>query len=587
MQIARPEHPRPQFERGDWMNLNGEWEFETDNERKGMELEYFKRNSLSGKINVPFCPESELSGINNKDFMCCVWYRRDIEIPSCMKDKNVILHFGAVDYHATVYVNGDKAGEHKGGFCSFELDITLYLKDSGNYITVCAVDDHRSHTQPAGKQSEKYNSYSCFYTRTTGIWQTVWMEFVDECHIIRTRYYPNISAQKLDIQAEVPHACRGLIISARAFYDGKLMGETKAGITSNSVNLTVNLSELHLWEIGRGRLYDLELSLIKDGEAVDFVKSYFGMREVSLDDKCMRLNGRVFYGRWVLDQGFYPEGIYTAPTDEALRKDIEYGLELGFNGARLHEKIFEERYLYHADRLGYLVWGEHGNWGLDVSKGENVLNFLPEWIEAVERDFNHPSIIGWCPFNETWDFQNERNQYQNDDILSLVYKATKALDKTRPVIDTSGNFHVITDIFDVHEYRQEIDVLREEYGRLKDGILTDRFSERQPYDGKPVFVSEYGGAKWCPEDDDSWGYGDSIKTEEEYIQHYRDLTETFMFNENILGFCYTQLYDVEQEKNGLMTYDRKHKFNPQTIKEINTQPAAIEKIASVIKEVSN
>jgi hypothetical protein len=288
------------------------------------------------------------------------------------------------------------------------------------------------------------------------------------------------------------------------------------------------------------------------------------------------LNNKPVYQRLVLDQGFYPTGIYTAPTDEDLRNDIEISMGLGFNGARLHEKVFEARFLYWADKLGYLVWGEHANWGLNITTPMGLERFLPEWIEVLERDYNHPSIVGWCPFNETWDLNGTK---QDDNILKLVYQATKAIDKTRPVIDTSGNFHVITDIFDVHDYDQNPETFSQRYEGLKTGEdVYVSFPQRQKYDGQPYFVSEYGGIWWNPgqTDQNSWGYGNRPKSEEEFIKRYKGLTETLLQHPKMCAFCYTQLYDVEQEVNGLYTYDRKPKFDPEIIKAVNSQKAAIE-----------
>ena len=307
------------------------------------------------------------------------------------------------------------------------------------------------------------------------------------------------------------------------------------------------------------------------------------MRSVALDGMKFKVNNEVVFGRWVLDQGFYPDGIYTAPTDEALKNDIMFSMQLGFNGARMHEKVFEARFLYHADKLGYLIWGEFANWGLDICTAGQLQHVLPQWVESMERDFNSPALIGWCPFNETWNWNMNGNR-QCDAVLEIVYNMTKAMDGTRPVIDTSGNFHVITDIYDVHDYEQNPELFEGYYSEIEKGIITDQIERnpewrnRQKYDGKlPVFVSEYGGIRWAENESAGWGYGNAPKTGEEFIERYRGLTEALLNNKNIMGFCYTQLYDVEQEVNGLMTYDRKFKFDPEIFRKINTQRAAIEK----------
>ena len=579
--IPRNEYPRPQLVRKDWLNLNGEWDFEIDNSKCGMEKEFFKKDTLENKITVPFCPESELSGINNKDFMNCVWYRRELDIPQEWNSKKILLHFGAVDYHAVVFVNGTKIGEHRGGYTPFTFDITDYLKDSGNYVTLCAYDDVRGHNQPAGKQCPQLRSCGCSYTRTTGIWQTVWLECVDSCYVDNINFAYDIETPSVNVKCRLGGEFLGCTVKATALWEGKAVGSGEYHAYSNSVEIPVALSEKHLWEVGKGNLYDLEITVEKDGKTLDFVQSYFGLRTVCLDGRVFKINGKAVFGRWVLDQGFYPDGIYTAPTDEALKNDIIYSMQLGFNGARLHEKIFEPRFLYWADKLGYIVWGEHANWELNVTDAGQIQHFLPEWLESLDRDMCHPSIIGWCPLNETWDFEHRK---QSDELVRMIYLATKAVDPTRPVIDTSGNYHVQSDIFDVHDYEQDPEVFATHYTQLTDGIIEDTIyrnpalRNRQQYNGTdPTFVSEYGGIKWAPNVEGGWGYGEGPETEEEFIARYKGLTEVLLNNPYMLGFCYTQLYDVEQEQNGLMTYQREFKFNPEIIHKINTQTAAIEK----------
>ncbi len=566
--IYRTEHPKPQFMRENWLNLNGEWQFEIDNSNSGEERKLFNdTQDFSLKINVPFCPESKLSGVENVDFMNSVWYKREFEITEKQLEGRIVLHFGAVDYEATVYINGKKCGSHKGGYISFSFDITDYAVLGKNTVTVHAEDDTRSRMIPSGKQSEKYSSWGCCYTRTTGIWQTVWLEFVPEAHIKSVKYITDINNATVNINAVL---CGSGTFIAEAFYDGVSMGKAQTVSGGGNVNITINLDEKHLWEVGNGRLYDLVLTF---GE--DRVQSYFGLRDIRLDGKRFLINGKSVFQRLVLDQGFYPDGIYTAPSDQELRADIGRSQVLGFNGARLHEKVFEERFLYHCDKLGYIVWGEYPNWGLDHSYADSIYAILPEWLEEIDRDFNHPSIIGWCPLNETWD-QNGRKQY--DDMLALVYKATKAADPTRPCIDTSGNYHVVTDIYDLHDYEQNPDVFASHYEPLGNSNVFDFFSafkDRQRYDGKmPFFVSEYGGIGWSV--NEGWSYGNAPKSAEEFIERFKGLTDALLDNENMFGFCYTQLTDVEQEQNGLYTYDRKPKFDTEIFKNILSRKAAIE-----------
>lgn len=566
MAIPRPEHPNPQLERADWENLNGEWEFEIDKSNSGMDRRLYLQEHLSGRITVPFCPESRLSGVGETDFLNSVWYKRTITVRD--KTRRVLLHIGACDYLTHLFVNGNYVGHHKGGYTAFSFDITDFVSEGENTLVIHAQDDNRTGLQPRGKQSAIYHSCGCDYTRTTGIWQTVWLEYRPQAHIESLRYYPEAADSRLTIHAKLKGS---ETLTAVAYYEGREMGRASVRPLGDLAVLTLDLAEAHLWEPGHGRLYDLELTY---GE--DRVKSYFGLRNVCLDGYAFRINGKSIFQRTVLDQGFYPEGIYTAPTDADLQKDIRLSMDAGFNGARLHEKVFEPRFLYHCDKMGYLVWGEYGNWGLDHTQLHSLPTFLREWEEAVERDFNHPAIIGWCPFNETWDRDGRQ---QIDEVLEMTYRTTKQIDTTRPCIDTSGGFHVLTDVFDSHDYTQNPEELREHLqGYMENNSSAFRPNPRRPYGGEAIMVSEYGGIQWDVEKDiESWGYGNAPKTPEEFLERYRALTEAILACPRVFGFCYTQLYDVEQEKNGLYTYDRQEKFDPALFHAINTQPAALEK----------
>ncbi|MBR7033084.1 MAG: beta-galactosidase [Clostridia bacterium] len=558
----RTEHPTPQFEREKWRCLNGVWDFEYDQGVSGEARGLHKPDAeYSLKINVPFCPESALSGIGNTDFINSVWYKRTVDISKDDLKDRVLLRFGAVDYEATVFVNGSEAFSHKGGYVGFSGDITDYLTEGENVITVRAIDDTRDRMIPSGKQCRWYRSSGCSYTRTTGIWQPVWLEFVPAARIIRTRYETDPESAVVNVTATVSGAGT---LRAEAFYEGRPVGEAETVTAGDSAVLSIKLSERHLWEIGHGRLYDLVLTF---GE--DRVRSYFGLRSVALDGYRFLLNGKSVFQRTILDQGFYPEGIYTAPSDAELEADIDRSMALGFNGARLHQKIFEERFLYHCDKKGYIVWGEFPSWGLEDNKSDTIYALLPEWLEEIARDFNHPAIIGWCPFNETDDDQFS-------DLVRTVYRVTKAVDPTRPVIDTSGYVHVETDIFDLHDYEQNPETFREHFARFeKEGVITYAHSGSQSYPkGAPVFVSEFGGMTLST-GDRVWGYS-LLNDEEQFYLNYKALVDVMLDNPCIMGFCYTQLTDVEQEVNGLYRYDRTPKYDADRIRAINSRRAAIE-----------
>jgi len=580
MNIPRPEHPKPQFFRENWMNLNGIWNFEIDNSRSGVARELYQPEvSLSGSITVPFCPESKLSGVEYKDFMYGVWYQRKVMLEEAQCAGRVFIHFGAVDYFATVYVNGKKAGTHKGGYISFSLEITELVQSGENVITVYAEDDTRDPMIPSGKQCKEYASYGCYYTRTTGIWQTVWLEFTPKDYIKSVRMDPSVESGEVVMTLDLAGSGN---MTVEAFYEGKTMGLITAENASGQQQLTMKLAEKHLWEPGCGRLYDVKLSF---GE--DSVSTYFGLRSLQIDGYKFLINGKSVFQRLILDQGFYPDGIYTAPSDEALKNDITMCMAMGFNGARLHEKIFEERFLYHCDKLGYIVWGEYPNWGLDHTDPMALYSILPEWLEELNRDYNHPSIVGWCPFNETW---NLHGCQQHDNLLRMIYRVTKSVDPYRPCIDTSGNFHVETDIFDVHDYNQDPVTFKANYDRLMtEGVLHDQLAtsrhvgsaNRQKYPGGITFVSEFGGIRWAAGEKDetrrkSWGYGKDVLDAEDFKNRFKGLFDALLDNDRMFGFCYTQLTDVEQEQNGLYTYNRVAKFDPAWVSSVVARKAAIE-----------
>lgn len=573
MSIPRPEYPRPQFVRDSFINLNGEWDFEFDFGVSGEARKMYEKDAeYTKKIIVPFCPESELSGIGHKDFMQSVWYRRSFELKK--GEGRTLLHFEAVDYESKVWVNGTPVGGHVGGYTGFVLDITDAVVDGENFVAVHAIDRMIKGKQPRGKQSEEFYSHGCDYTRTTGIWQTVWIEQVGATYISssKVRTADLYGIVNMDVAVSGPLG-RDLSLEVTAYYDGEEMGTALVDVQSNTVDLSMALMEAYLWEPGNGRLYDLVYELKEGDEVIDSAKGYFGLRTVSINDGAICINGEKVFQRLVLDQGFYPDGIYTAPTDEALAKDIEMSMAAGFNGARLHQKTFEQRFLYHADRLGYIVWGEYASWGIDHSDAGSLATFIPQWLEEIERDYSHPSIVGWCPLNETWDFGGRR---QSDGFVGTLYKVTKAADDTRPCIDTSGNYHVFTDVFDIHDYEQDVEKYRERFSAPEP---FNTFPDRQRYEGQPYFVSEYGGTRWAP-GKDGWGYGGQSGTEDEAVDRICGLTKALLDCPYCCAFCYTQLTDVEQEQNGIYTYERGRKFTDENYKRIYaalTGEAAIEK----------
>ena len=565
--VPRGEYPRPQFVRTDWLCLNGRWQFEIDRDDDGLERGLLDRE-LQGEITVPFCPESPLSGVGVTDFMPSVWYRRSLTIPQAWAGRDVLLHLQAVDYDATVWVNGTQVGRHRGGFTPFTCDLGGHVRP-GERVTVVvrARDDHRP-PQPRGKQSQWERGYGPFYTRTTGIWQTVWMEPVPEPALRRPRLTPDLSAGLIRLEQPVSANRPGLRLRAR-LTDPR--GEICVAECACELDLTPRVDlpipedRRRLWSPSDPHLYDLTIELVDAGGAVvDAATSYAGLRGVGIDGSDLKLNGRSLFQRLVLDQGYYPDGVMTAPSDDDLRGDVELGLAAGFNGARLHQKVFEERFLYHADRLGYLVWGEFGDWGRDarVSRGAGPrfgATYVTQWLEALARDYSHPCIVGWCPLNETAEELEDRIT-PLDDVTFGMFLATKAMDLTRPVIDASGYSHRVpdADVYDCHDYEQDPVRFRVNHAAVPGALAS------VPYRGQPFFVSEFGGTRWGPDagsGDDSWGYGDTPATVEDFYGRFEGLCRALLDNPRVAGYCYTQLTDVYQEQNGLYTFDRKPKFD--------------------------
>jgi len=567
--IPRPEHPRPDFERSDWLNLNGEWEFEIDPGNSGEARGLVSGKRLAQRIRVPFCPESALSGIGNLDFMDAVWYRKRVRLLRSWQGRRVLLHFGAVDYEATVWVNGIEAGRHRGGYVQFSFDITNALRPGTNEVVLRAVDQPRSNLQPGGKQCHDFESRGCLYRRTTGIWQTVWLEAAGDSYLERVTIQPDLASGRVVVQADCCGPRAVLRVTAKA--GRKIVAQTEVPATWRSSIALLDLPDPRPWSPQDPYLYGLEISVAQHGKELDRVSSYFGFRKVHIEGNRFFLNDKAIFQRLVLDQGFYPDGIYTARTDRALKRDIQLAQAMGFDGARLHEKVFEPRFLYWADKLGYLCWGEYPNWGIDHANAAATENMIAEWIEVVQRDRNHPSIIGWCPTNETPENQRSAS-------IALLYNATRALDPTRPVIDTSGYTHVLTDVDDNHDYTQDPREFKKRQAPLVKGKPYRNRATDAPYQGQPFICSEYGGIWWNPkqEDDKAWGYGERPKTAKAFVERFRKLTDVLLDNPAMSGLCYTQLTDVEQEVNGLYTFDRKPKFDPKIIAPILQRKAAIE-----------
>ena len=577
--IPRPEYPRPQFERNDWINLNGSWNFDFDFSKSGKERSLFDAEGFEKSIIVPFCPESPLSGINHKDFINAVWYQRKISIPASWDGKRILLNFGGVDYKSTIYINGKEVFIHYGGSSSFSVDITNYVTaGSSDNLVVYVEDDLRSRLQTSGKQSHRLYSYSCLYTRVTGIWQTVWLEAVSKGGLKSCRITPDLDNKQFvfepvfyDLNGENSFKVRVLDGNKEVFF--------QQAPASNSTFVFAKLKNIKTWSPESPFLYDIEFTVLNSkGHIIDMVKSYGGMRKVEIRGNVFYLNNEPYFQRLVLDQGYYPDGQWTAPDDVQLKRDIELGKEAGFNGARLHQKVFEQRYLYWADKLGYLTWGESASWGMDWTSPVAARNMITEWEECIYRDYNAPCVVAWSPLNEAWqdDVDGQRVRLTND-----LYFIAKRLDRTRPVATASGGYHTgFTDIFSEHTYQQDpVQLYKQLFYSEEKGPYVRRVERSAPYRGEAYMIDEFGGIQWIKEmktpeiseEKNFWGYGVPPKTIEEFYKRLEEQVNVILSLDHITGFCYTQIVDVELEKNGIYTYDRDKKFDMERIYKIFTK----------------
>ncbi len=589
----RPEYPRPQFERDSWQNLNGEWTYVLDPVKTGHERRLHESTGFDGKITVPFAPESELSGVAHKEFIPSIWYQREISVPQEWAGKDVLLNFGAVYYVSEIYVDGKFVDRHFGGSDSFTVDITKFVTPGKTHsLVVNASSDLRSRMQSAGKQSLRHGPFECMYTRTTGIWQTVWMEAVAPTGIQRVKYVTDIDRNTVSMEFAMRRNASGNVLTVNVKDGSKVVATETAPVSSGSI-VSLPVKKAKLWSPENPFLYDVEF-ILKDakGNVIDEVSSYFGMRKIHTEGNKIYLNNQPYYQRLVLDQGFYPDGIWTAPSDEALKRDIELSMAAGFNGARLHQKVFEERFYYWADKLGYLTWGEAPSWGLDANDVEAARNFLMEWRNLVVRDINHPSLVTWTPFNE--EFWPDQTQYPR--FITDIYTLTKQLDPSRPINGVSGGMHIMTDIWTEHHYEQDPETLRDiiyNGGKMfvREPIVQERHRGNVGFNGPilsapytfptyegdiPYILDEFGGIKCVeanPAKENSWGYGNSAVTKEDFYKRLEAQVRVLIeMSDKVWGFCYTQLTDVEQEQNGIYYYDRGTKYDMERVRAIFQMP---------------
>lgn len=571
--VPRPEYPRPDFARELWMTLNGEWEFEFD-ERPQPGQDY------SRKIMVPFVYQTKASGIGEEAAHNRIFYRKSFQVMPEFAGKRTFLHFGAVDYQTKVLLNGETLGEHTGGYTPFAFEITDVLKSEDNVLEVW-VTDMPDTAQPRGKQYWKEVPDRCWYTPTSGIWQSVWIEAVEGKAIESFQITPDIDNACIELELKAEECTGDTTVRAEIFYKGEKVQLAEFSLGARRRRLTISLleadaiDEVHFWSPEHPNLYDIRLTLCMGGRIQDVVTGYFGMRRIACENGRILLNHYPYYLKMVLDQGYWEESGLTAPTDEALRRDVELCLEYGFNGARKHQKIEDPRYYYWCDRLGLLVWGEIPS-GYEFC-GDEIENITRDLQEFIKRDYNHPSVIAWVPLNESWGVRKMKVDQRQQHFGESLYYLLKSLDPMRLVSTNDGWENVTGDIAGIHDYAQEGDAIRKKYnsGRLEDleGFYPGHrklLAQGYHRGDMALMITEYGGIALKKDAvEGAWGYAEAEATIDSLVERYRDVTEAIGEIKEICGFCYTQLTDVYQEVNGLLNFDHSVKVPSERIREIN------------------
>ena len=582
--LPRSEHPTPQRRRRDWTCLNGEWEFAFDDRDQGLKKGWAKGGrTFPQTIVVPFPYQAPASGIGDPGVHEVVWYARTLTYQDAWNGQDLLMHFGAVDYACSLWINGEYVGGNRGGHVPFSFDVAPYLHAGDNRV-VLRVEDRQDPSQPRGKQASSGKPGGIDYTCTTGIWQTVWLEPVPQVRIENFRFTPVLEEGGVEIRVVLHAPAHGWEIEAEICDGAETIAVERRRTNAGTGRLFVRVPDVKTWSPESPHLYDVKLRLVQRGEVLDEVESYLGMRSVELVDGRFLLNGEETYLKMALDQGYWREGLLAAPTDDHLRADVELAKSMGFNGVRKHQKVEDPRFLYWCDRLGLMVWGEMANARAWSPAAEDA--FLGEWSRAVQRDYNAPCVVAWVPLNESWGVplinKGHVGQYA---FVERAVRTTRLYDYYRPVIDNDGWDHTdVTDICTIHDYTSTGAEVRERYAEAAgggplpeqtwwDGGLT--FVQGSGYHGQPVMLTEVGGFLirpfWLPRDqwDPLYATYGAVDDTDDLLLKIEDLMSAIASLPFVSGFCYTQLTDVEQEINGLLTYDRRPKVPVERMRAIN------------------
>lgn len=582
------DYPRPQLVRKSWECLNGIWDFAFDENNQGEGMAWYADFPKQREIRVPFTYETKLSGIGDENHHNVIWYHRKWNVDTeKLKNNKFIIHFEGSDFMTKLWVNGQYAGCHRGGYARFSFDVSLLLKNGENDFTV-RVEDSFDKGQPRGKQRWRKDSFGCWYVQTTGIWKTVWVEYVPQFSIKYVKMTPDMADfsvnTELDIDAPQAMLYGDLAAEITVEYEGTFISQVAAVVTQNLMRIKINISAPNLegfewgimpWSPEKPSLYDITFRLIQNGEIIDEADSYFAMRDISIDGQNILLNGKPLYQRLILDQGYWKDSHLTPPDEEALIDDIEKIQALGYNGLRKHQKTEDERFLYWCDVKGMLVWSEAP--AAYEFSDEAVTEFIMEWMEIVRQNYNHPCIITWTPFNESWGISRIKDNADEQHFTEAIYHITKTIDAMRPVIVNDGWEHTISDIITLHDYEEAGEILKERYLDYGEQILNGgvyhnlhncAFAHGFKYKGQPVIISEFGGIAF-DNDEQGWGYGKKVSNKEAFIRRFDAVTTAVKELAYVCGYCYTQVSDVQQEINGLLDEDRNFKVDPDIIREIN------------------
>ncbi|MGO3469285.1 MAG: glycoside hydrolase family 2 protein [Weissella hellenica] len=587
--MYRTEYPQPQFQRENWTNLNGSWDFDFDDQNQGVRDQWYQQEKLTQKIEVPFAYQTELSGIDDQSEHSVVWYQRHFQIDQST-DEVTILHFGAVDFKADIWIDGQHVGTHSGGHTSFSFDITNFVKDGTDHVmTVRADDPVRDEELTRGKQNWTGESTGIWYTNTTGIWQTVWLEKKPVTNLASVKYVTDIDKGIVEISGEIDNFVSGTGVTANIKFGDELLTKITIYPEDSAFEWSINILGNHIFRMGyhnegwlwtpeHPNLFTVDFETTAPNAVTDKVSSYFGMRKIHTANGMTYLNNRPYYQKLVLNQGYWPEGLLTAPSDEAFQKDISLAKEMGFNGARIHQKVEDPRYLYWADKMGFICWGECAAAPVFTRKAETTL--YKEWLEIIERDYNHPSIVTWVPINESWGVSQVHIDRQQQHFTQAMYHLIHSLDTTRLVQSNDGWAQTETDICAVHNYAHGAKDDKETYDYYQETLhswesiirnppVWDIFAEGFTYQGQPILLTKFGGIGYNKQDaDKGWGYT-GAKSDEEFISEYQRIMKAVSQSHSLNGIVYTQLTDTEQEVNGLLTVDRQPKVDPEVIKKAN------------------